>query len=288
MSTSLSSSGELRGTKRPAPTSGRGSSCAECRRLKLKCDRGDSDAWPCLQCRRRKCAELCPGSVSTPTVKAGNEKLLRLYRNKIADLEAKLSEATSQSISSDAPRSGSTPSASASGATREHMQPSRNNSGAAELAAGSEHDFDAISSSVFTHQSAHPPVSSATLDPAPPNQQAIRTSPPPPGQSTHLQGSIYSCSGQSPQETFDAADHLDWSDHASLPTAESVGNALGALADAATSDQTPVLPRGAEADPSVPGGPSFYGRSAGVLHLQPDAENVGLPLRLRPRDQQLC
>lgn len=33
-----------------------GTSCAECRRLKIKCDRG----IPCAGCQKRGCAELCP------------------------------------------------------------------------------------------------------------------------------------------------------------------------------------------------------------------------------------
>ena len=38
-------------------TSGRGPlSCAECRRLKLKCDR----VWPCTPCQRRGCSAICP------------------------------------------------------------------------------------------------------------------------------------------------------------------------------------------------------------------------------------
>ena len=37
-------------------------SCAECRRLKLKCDK----TVPCSSCKRRGCASICPnGSLAT-------------------------------------------------------------------------------------------------------------------------------------------------------------------------------------------------------------------------------
>ncbi|EJU03612.1 hypothetical protein DACRYDRAFT_21143 [Dacryopinax primogenitus] len=37
-------------------------SCAECRRLKLKCDR----VWPCGQCKKRGCAQICPDGHLVP------------------------------------------------------------------------------------------------------------------------------------------------------------------------------------------------------------------------------
>ncbi|KAH7101016.1 fungal-specific transcription factor domain-containing protein [Auriculariales sp. MPI-PUGE-AT-0066] len=44
-------------------TSGRGPlSCAECRRLKLKCDR----VWPCGPCQRRGCSAICPDGSLIP------------------------------------------------------------------------------------------------------------------------------------------------------------------------------------------------------------------------------
>ncbi|GAA6049994.1 hypothetical protein NBRC10513_001336 [Rhodotorula toruloides] len=39
-------------------------SCAECRRLKLKCDRAP---WPCGSCVKRGCASICPDQTLTPT-----------------------------------------------------------------------------------------------------------------------------------------------------------------------------------------------------------------------------
>ncbi|KAF8510385.1 hypothetical protein JB92DRAFT_2940430 [Gautieria morchelliformis] len=46
----------------PLPRKSRAVACAECRRLKLKCDR----AFPCLNCRRREVGNLCPhGSLVT-------------------------------------------------------------------------------------------------------------------------------------------------------------------------------------------------------------------------------
>ncbi|GAA5857840.1 hypothetical protein JCM1840_000932 [Sporobolomyces johnsonii] len=39
-------------------------SCAECRRLKLKCERGP---WPCSSCVRRGCASVCPDRTIAPT-----------------------------------------------------------------------------------------------------------------------------------------------------------------------------------------------------------------------------
>ena len=68
---------------------GKARSCAECRRLKLKCIR-ERDAWPCQPCRRRRCEELCPEGSSATTDKAASERLLRHYRTKIASLEAEL------------------------------------------------------------------------------------------------------------------------------------------------------------------------------------------------------
>ncbi|KAF8582522.1 hypothetical protein K439DRAFT_1413134 [Ramaria rubella] len=49
-------------TPPPPPRKSRVVACAECRRLKLKCDR----TFPCLNCRRREVAKLCPnGSLVT-------------------------------------------------------------------------------------------------------------------------------------------------------------------------------------------------------------------------------
>ena len=71
-------------------------SCAECRRLKLKCVRDPSGEWPCQQCQRRKCPQICPSLTSTTSARAGNERLLRFYRNRISELEAKLEQAQKQ------------------------------------------------------------------------------------------------------------------------------------------------------------------------------------------------
>nr|XP_018265258.1 transcriptional regulatory protein [Kwoniella dejecticola CBS 10117]OBR87416.1 transcriptional regulatory protein [Kwoniella dejecticola CBS 10117] len=48
---------QLNGTKGEKEKNGRQSfSCAECRRLKLKCSR----EWPCTSCEKRGCAQICP------------------------------------------------------------------------------------------------------------------------------------------------------------------------------------------------------------------------------------
>ncbi|GAA6051435.1 hypothetical protein NBRC10513_000393 [Rhodotorula toruloides] len=41
-------------------------SCQECRRLKLKCDR----EFPCANCRKRNCADICPSGTSKPPGRA--------------------------------------------------------------------------------------------------------------------------------------------------------------------------------------------------------------------------
>lgn len=50
-------------------------SCAECRRLKLRCNR----TFPCTSCERRGCAEICPDSV-LPTVARKSRNHIRISR----------------------------------------------------------------------------------------------------------------------------------------------------------------------------------------------------------------
>ncbi|WVQ71091.1 hypothetical protein IAR50_000616 [Cryptococcus sp. DSM 104548] len=79
------------GEKRPKQSF----SCAECRRLKLKCSR----VWPCTTCQRRGCAQICPsGEAKTGKGKrlilANTEELHdRIYELEmaLAELQAKVS-----------------------------------------------------------------------------------------------------------------------------------------------------------------------------------------------------
>ncbi|ODO07401.1 hypothetical protein L198_00980 [Cryptococcus wingfieldii CBS 7118] len=81
------------GEKRPKQSF----SCAECRRLKLKCSR----VWPCTTCQRRGCAQICPsGEAKTGKGKrlilANTEELHeRIYELEmaLAELQAKISTA---------------------------------------------------------------------------------------------------------------------------------------------------------------------------------------------------
>ncbi|KIR39943.1 hypothetical protein I307_04958 [Cryptococcus deuterogattii 99/473] len=61
-------------------------SCAECRRLKLKCDR----QVPCSNCIRRGCQELCPNG-SKQTVKGNSEDSIEL-RKRLEAVESLLTE----------------------------------------------------------------------------------------------------------------------------------------------------------------------------------------------------
>ncbi|PWN42229.1 hypothetical protein IE81DRAFT_323712 [Ceraceosorus guamensis] len=59
-------------------------SCAECRRLKFKCDR----RWPCSKCRERNCAHLCPdNTLETRKVKTSSAKTDDALLQRIALLE---------------------------------------------------------------------------------------------------------------------------------------------------------------------------------------------------------
>ncbi|WVQ75829.1 hypothetical protein IAR50_005462 [Cryptococcus sp. DSM 104548] len=65
-------------------------SCAECRRLKLKCSR----EWPCTSCEKRGCAQICPQGV----MQTGKGKRLILadtaeLHERISELELALSQA---------------------------------------------------------------------------------------------------------------------------------------------------------------------------------------------------
>ncbi|KAG0149166.1 hypothetical protein CROQUDRAFT_40225 [Cronartium quercuum f. sp. fusiforme G11] len=60
-------------------------SCAECRRLKLKCDR----VWPCGSCTKRGCARICPEGTLQAKVRSKDTSVLLA---KIAELENALRE----------------------------------------------------------------------------------------------------------------------------------------------------------------------------------------------------
>lgn len=258
-----------RGLKRSARSQGRISSCAECRRLKLKCDRGASDSWPCVQCRRRKCSELCPGSTSTPTAKAGNEKLLRHYRNKIADLEARLSAAS---------------------APPPFTQPESHHTDSAHLNSRSEQPGSSFSP-VFS--SAHgegirleqrqqdeeagemqPPAAS------PQHQAGYMTARPPNSyvaDNTQMQRPAPQGVDDASDKSYEPADQMYWPDDLSDP-ASPIALPADASPPVSMSAPGPALPSTLNnemaAQTSVPSGPTFFGRSAGALYRQADKGNV--------------
>lgn len=258
-----------RGVKRPAQSQKRGSSCAECRRLKLKCDRGSSDSWPCVQCRRRKCAELCPGSVSTPTAKAGNEKLLRLYRNKIADLESRLSAT-------------SVPSASST----DHLERT--------TAASSGSSFDPSTTLLETRAS--PTIDVGSLSGPEQLLQGLDSMPPPGERSPHHRTPsliaspsssavrndlLQNVAAQATQDASDQADepmdHLYWPEDTSAQ-APSLAHAANTAPSSSASGPAPALTSASDEigsnQASVPSGPTFFGRSAGALYQQSENGNV--------------
>ncbi|ODN79453.1 hypothetical protein L202_03431 [Cryptococcus amylolentus CBS 6039] len=75
-------------------------SCAECRRLKLKCSR----EWPCTSCEKRGCAQICPQGV----MQTGKGKRLILadtaeLHERISELELALSQAHAKTTESPHP-----------------------------------------------------------------------------------------------------------------------------------------------------------------------------------------
>lgn len=62
-------------------------SCAECRRLKLKCSR----EWPCTACVRRGCADLCPDNVRPAEYRSAKAEMITSLLDKVKSLEAELS-----------------------------------------------------------------------------------------------------------------------------------------------------------------------------------------------------
>ncbi|MBW0507683.1 hypothetical protein O181_047398 [Austropuccinia psidii MF-1] len=60
-------------------------SCAECRRLKLKCDR----TWPCSSCTKRGCARICPEGTLQAKIRSKDTSILLA---KIAELESLLQQ----------------------------------------------------------------------------------------------------------------------------------------------------------------------------------------------------
>ncbi|KAM0750926.1 hypothetical protein T439DRAFT_380761 [Meredithblackwellia eburnea MCA 4105] len=65
-------------------------SCAECRRLKLRCDK---TTWPCQSCIQRGCAEICPDGTLPPLGRTSRAKLEReALAARVETLEAMLVE----------------------------------------------------------------------------------------------------------------------------------------------------------------------------------------------------
>lgn len=270
-----------RGVKRSAPSQGRTSSCAECRRLKLKCDRGTSDSWPCVQCRRRKCSELCPGSVSMPTAKAGNERLLRHYRSKIADLEARLSVATGpptadsagvasdvrnlSQLNEDARQARSV--ASQSSTLSNHASSSSNHfeaqdapSNANGIGESRPSHVDAANEHRF-HPSNAPPLVALEHDDEqqePPVAIAVDSS-------TH--------------QLLEPVDTSIWSEESSSQAPPRLAQASQTVPPASTGGSSrasfpPVLDNEAATQPSLPSGPTYYGRAAGAFYRQAETGTV--------------
>ncbi|TFK85569.1 hypothetical protein K466DRAFT_587983 [Polyporus arcularius HHB13444] len=124
-------------------------SCAECRRLKLRCDR----QVPCESCTKRGCAALCPdGSLPTtkgPKLKAAAE--VEELKDKIAQLEAALR--TMQASVSDEPHpllqdsqglSSATPPSSAESGASPPGAPAPSNSSASSQSPKEEPDVDEV------------------------------------------------------------------------------------------------------------------------------------------------
>ncbi|KAG9031862.1 hypothetical protein FRB95_002135 [Tulasnella sp. JGI-2019a] len=83
-------------------------SCAECRRLKLKCDR----SFPCSSCKKRGCAAICPdgalttGKLGGRFILANTEELhekIALLQGRIGELEEALTYAHASTSSSPHP-----------------------------------------------------------------------------------------------------------------------------------------------------------------------------------------
>ncbi|WOO82885.1 putative transcriptional regulatory protein [Vanrija pseudolonga] len=85
---------EANGTPAPRP----GKNCAECRRLKVKCDR----KIPCSACVRRGCAAMCPGE-SFPIKELFSERQTLL--DKVKDLEALVKELSRREVRRSPPPS---------------------------------------------------------------------------------------------------------------------------------------------------------------------------------------
>lgn len=80
------------GTSKGSQASG-GQTCAECRRLKIRCDR----KVPCEQCKRRGCASICPEGQLVPAHGNGNNRITGQVPNNIDAIYRKL-ESFSQRI----------------------------------------------------------------------------------------------------------------------------------------------------------------------------------------------
>ncbi|KAK4702072.1 hypothetical protein P7C70_g4153, partial [Phenoliferia sp. Uapishka_3] len=67
-------------------------SCAECRRLKLRCDK--PGVWPCQTCRKRGCADVCPNGTLRPTGRSSKAQLeVVQLAKRLEELEGVLKEA---------------------------------------------------------------------------------------------------------------------------------------------------------------------------------------------------
>ncbi|WRT64573.1 uncharacterized protein IL334_001505 [Kwoniella shivajii] len=92
---------QVNGAKLDKEKTGRQSfSCAECRRLKLKCSR----EWPCTSCEKRGCAQICPNG----EMRTGKGKRLILadtaeLHQRISILEVALAQAHAKSSSTPHP-----------------------------------------------------------------------------------------------------------------------------------------------------------------------------------------
>lgn len=225
---------------------GKVSSCVECRRLKLKCTRSNNtNRWPCNQCVRRKCGDICPGGTSTPTTKAGNEALLRHYRKRIADLEAKLNSVTGGGVA-DPPEVTAVTDNSAS-----------SNDGIGQRASAAPRIERALPP---THVPAHPPSSSHSA-----TELLQQDDAEPVG-----------FSGMNDPQTHSSRPTAPLSGHASQQN--SYHRATWRVDESSRLRETASYAPDRSATTFSSTGPAFYGKNAGALYGQPDTEDVSLSL----------
>ncbi len=199
-------------------------------------------------------------SVSTPTTKAGNDKLLRHYRSKIADLEARLSAASSQHHVAQ-PTSPSSPSSSHSRADERHREALRFSNALVANSVGQDR----------TQSSDQPQTTDV-------EQQAARQE----SRQGHDQASIHANIDAPLRSSYQPIDHLYWPDSTTPPglitsavpqrEPSSATSAMSASLSAAQ-NASPLEDRDTT-QTTQPSGPIYFGSSAGVLYRQPDSENV--------------